>query len=186
MLSRRPRPSDAAQDRHRRPQRQPKAATGPIYRNRARTVASHGPHPLFQPQGRSASVDSGLGCGCGLNRPGARELCRWPVALRCQISSRTERRTVIGEALPFVPLRPSVSAWDPNGVRVSVVGVLDLCDHEWVQGWVHSDLDHGFDRNSPYRSACHRVPLLPIPADRRHWHAGGHVYAYRRDDLHRL
>ena len=37
----------AAQDRHRRPQRQPKAATGPIYRNRARTVASHGPHPLF-------------------------------------------------------------------------------------------------------------------------------------------
>ncbi len=61
MLSRRPRPSAAAQDRHRRPQRQPKAATGPIYRNRARTVASHGPHPLFQPQGRSASVDSGLG-----------------------------------------------------------------------------------------------------------------------------
>ena len=60
MLSRRPRPSAAAQDRHRRPQRQPKAATGPIYRNRARTVASHGPHPLFQPQGRSASVDSGL------------------------------------------------------------------------------------------------------------------------------
>ena len=32
MLSRRPRPSAAAQDRHRRPQRQPKAATGPIYR----------------------------------------------------------------------------------------------------------------------------------------------------------
>ena len=61
MLSRRPRPSAAAQDRHRRPQRQPKAATGPIYRNRARAVASHGPHPLFQPQGRSASVDSGLG-----------------------------------------------------------------------------------------------------------------------------
>ena len=59
MLSRRPRPSAAAQDRHRRPRRQPKAATGPIYRNRARTVASHGPHPLFQPQGRSASVDSG-------------------------------------------------------------------------------------------------------------------------------
>ena len=63
MLSRRPRPSAAAQDRHRRPQRQPKAATGPIYRNRARAVASHGPHPLFQPQGRSASVDSGLGEG---------------------------------------------------------------------------------------------------------------------------
>ena len=60
MLSRRPRPSAAAQDRHRRHQLQPKAATGPIYRNRARTVASHGPHPLFQPQGRSASVDSGL------------------------------------------------------------------------------------------------------------------------------
>ena len=60
-MSRRPRPSTAAQDRHRRPQRQPKAATGPIYPNRARTVASHGPHPLFQPQGRSASVDSGLG-----------------------------------------------------------------------------------------------------------------------------
>ena len=59
MLSRRPSPSAAAQDRHRRPQRQPKAATGPIYRNRARTVASHGPHPLFQPQGRSVSVDSG-------------------------------------------------------------------------------------------------------------------------------
>ena len=52
MLSRRPRPSAAAQDRHRRHQLQPKAATGPIYRNRARTVASHGPHPLFQPQGR--------------------------------------------------------------------------------------------------------------------------------------
>ena len=64
MLSRRPHPSAAAQDRHRRPQRQPKAATGPIYRNRARTVASHGPHPLFQPQGRSASVDSGLGNPC--------------------------------------------------------------------------------------------------------------------------
>ena len=47
ILSRRPRPSAAAQDRHRPPQRQPKAATGPIYRNRARTVASHGPHPLF-------------------------------------------------------------------------------------------------------------------------------------------
>ena len=60
MLSRRPHPSAAAPDRHRRPQRQPKAATGPIYRNRARTVASHGPHPLFQPQGCSASVDSGL------------------------------------------------------------------------------------------------------------------------------
>ena len=59
MLSRRPRPSAAAQDRHRRHQLQPKAATGPIYRNQARTVASHGPHPLFQPQGRSASVDSG-------------------------------------------------------------------------------------------------------------------------------
>ena len=59
LLSRRPHPSAAAPDRHRRPQRQPKAATGPIYRNRARTVASHGPHPLSQPQGRSASVDSG-------------------------------------------------------------------------------------------------------------------------------
>ena len=67
MLSRRPRPSAAAQDRHRRHQLQPKAATGPIYRNRARTVASHGPHPLFQPQGRSASVDSGfLGVRLGL------------------------------------------------------------------------------------------------------------------------
>ena len=47
----------------------PRTATGPIYRNRARTVASHGPHPLFQPQGRSASVDSGLAADGGQAAP---------------------------------------------------------------------------------------------------------------------
>ena len=135
MLSRRPRPSAAAQDRHRRPQRQPKAATGPIYRNRARPSRPTAsplvptPRPLriggfgAKPGWEWRLCKDCLGSGEAPKRMGAthwRKLIRCPLCLGAGWSQEPERPKS-GED----PERPRRLSWQEELKDLDVSGLSD-------------------------------------------------------------